>query len=46
LFDEAGYTALTPSWPDDDPNTVEEANADPDMFAHRRSARSPTTLPT
>jgi non-heme chloroperoxidase len=34
LFDEAGYTALTPGWPDD-PLTVEEANAHPEVFAHK-----------
>jgi pimeloyl-ACP methyl ester carboxylesterase len=34
LFEEAGYTALTPGWPDD-PETVEEANANPDVFAHK-----------
>jgi pimeloyl-ACP methyl ester carboxylesterase len=34
LFEEAGYTALTPSWPDD-PNTVAEANANPEVFAHK-----------
>jgi non-heme chloroperoxidase len=34
VFDEAGYTALTPGWPDD-PQTVEEANAHPDVFAHK-----------
>jgi non-heme chloroperoxidase len=34
VFEEAGYTALTPGWPDD-PNTVEEANAHPDVFAHK-----------
>ena len=32
LFEEAGYTALTPGWPDD-PGTVEEANAHPEVFA-------------
>ena len=31
-FEEAGFTALTPGWPDD-PETVEEANANPDVFA-------------
>ena len=31
-FEEAGYTALTPGWPDD-PDTVEEANAHPEVFA-------------
>jgi non-heme chloroperoxidase len=34
VFEEAGYTALTPGWPDD-PNTVEEANAHPEVFAHK-----------
>ena len=34
LFEEAGYTALTPGWPDD-PATVSEANANPDVFAHK-----------
>jgi non-heme chloroperoxidase len=34
LFEEAGYTALTPGWPDD-PETVEEANAHPEVFANK-----------
>jgi non-heme chloroperoxidase len=34
IFEEAGYTPLTPGWPDD-PQTVEEANADPEVFAHK-----------
>jgi non-heme chloroperoxidase len=34
IFEEAGYTALTPGWPDD-PETVEEANAKPEVFAHK-----------
>ncbi len=34
IFKEAGYTALTPGWPDD-PETVEEANAHPEVFAHK-----------
>jgi pimeloyl-ACP methyl ester carboxylesterase len=34
LFDEGGYVALTPGWPDD-PDTVEEAQADPQVFAHK-----------
>jgi non-heme chloroperoxidase len=34
VFEEAGYTALTPGWPDD-PDTVEEANAHPDVFAKK-----------
>jgi pimeloyl-ACP methyl ester carboxylesterase len=32
LFEEAGYAALTPSWPDD-PETIDEARKDPDVFA-------------
>jgi pimeloyl-ACP methyl ester carboxylesterase len=32
LFDEAGYAAVQPGWPDD-PETVEEAKAHPDVFA-------------
>ena len=34
VFEENGYTALTPGWPDD-PETVEEANAHPEVFAHK-----------
>jgi pimeloyl-ACP methyl ester carboxylesterase len=34
VFEEAGYTALTPGWPDD-PGTVEEAKAHPEVFAHK-----------
>ena len=33
-FEEAGYAALTPAWPDD-PDTVEEANANPEVFAKK-----------
>ena len=33
-FEEAGYTPLTPGWPDD-PATVEEANANPEVFARK-----------
>ncbi len=32
VFEDAGYTALTPGWPDD-PETVGEANAHPEVFA-------------
>src|SRR5216683_2796800 len=32
LFEEAGYTTVSPGWPDD-PDTVEEANANPEVFA-------------
>src|SRR5437016_1443223 len=34
LFEQAGYTAVSPGWPDD-PDTVEEANAHPEVFAHK-----------
>jgi len=34
VFEEAGYATLTPSWPDD-PETVEIANANPEVFAHK-----------
>ena len=34
LFEEAGFTALTPGWPDD-PATVPEANAHPEVFADK-----------
>ncbi|MCW3017462.1 MAG: alpha/beta hydrolase [Solirubrobacterales bacterium] len=34
VFREAGYAPLTPGWPDD-PETVEEANAHPEVFAHK-----------
>jgi pimeloyl-ACP methyl ester carboxylesterase len=33
-FEEAGFTALTPGWPDD-PATVDEANAHPEVLAHK-----------
>ena len=32
LFEENGYTTLTPGWPDD-PDTIQEANATPKVFA-------------
>src|SRR5262245_43866881 len=32
FFTQAGYAPLTPDWPDD-PATVEEARANPDVFA-------------
>src|SRR5438093_9865783 len=32
LFEEAGYVAVTPGWPDD-PETVAEARAHPEVFA-------------
>ncbi len=34
LFEEAGYVALQPGWPDD-PETVEEAKAHPEVFADK-----------
>ena len=44
FFEEAGYAAVTPDWPDD-PETVEEARANPDVFAKKTLSRSPTTPP-
>src|SRR5882757_3183001 len=34
VFAEAGYAPLTPGWPDD-PDTVEEARAHPEVFANK-----------
>ena len=34
VFDQAGYASVTPGWPDD-PETVQEANAHPEVFAHK-----------
>ena len=34
LFEEAGYAALTPDWPDD-PETVEGARAEPEILAKK-----------
>jgi pimeloyl-ACP methyl ester carboxylesterase len=34
LFEEAGYAGVTPSWPDD-PETIEEARTNPDVFAKK-----------
>jgi pimeloyl-ACP methyl ester carboxylesterase len=35
LFEAQGYTTLAPGWPDD-PDTVDEAKHDPEVFAHKR----------
>jgi non-heme chloroperoxidase len=35
LFEQAGYAPVTPGWPDD-PETVAEANAHPEVFAHKK----------
>jgi non-heme chloroperoxidase len=35
LFEANGYTTVAPGWPDD-PATVEEARAHPEVFAHKR----------
>jgi non-heme chloroperoxidase len=35
VFEEAGFTAVSPGWPDD-PQTVEEGNANPGAFARKR----------
>ena len=34
VFEAAGFTTLAPGWPDD-PNTVDEAKAHPEVFAHK-----------
>jgi len=34
VFEDAGYVALTPGWPDD-PDTVDEAKAHPEVFAKK-----------
>ena len=34
MFEDAGFVTLTPSWPDD-PETVEEARAHPDLLANK-----------
>ena len=34
VFEQAGYAPLMPGWPDD-PDNVAEANANPDVFAHK-----------
>src|SRR5215813_10327580 len=34
LFEDKGYTTIAPGWPDD-PETVEAAKADPEVFAHK-----------
>jgi non-heme chloroperoxidase len=34
VFEEAGYAAITPDWPDD-PETVEEARANPNVLAKK-----------
>jgi non-heme chloroperoxidase len=34
MFEEAGYTAVAPGWPDD-PETVADAKAHPEVFAHK-----------
>ena len=34
VFEEAGYTPLTPGWPDD-PDTVDEAKDHPEVFANK-----------
>ena len=38
LFEESGYAPLTPSWPDD-PETVEEARAHPEVLAKKTLAQ-------
>ena len=44
VFEEAGYAALTPGWPDD-PKRSRRRTSTPRCSPTRRSARSPTTSP-
>src|ERR1700704_5830899 len=34
MVEQAGFTALTPGWPDD-PDNIETANIHPKVFAHK-----------
>jgi non-heme chloroperoxidase len=43
FFTEAGYAPLTPDWPDD-PGTVAEARANPDVFAKKTLADHTTEV--
>jgi non-heme chloroperoxidase len=50
FFEDAGYVAVTPGWPDD-PLSVEEAHSHPEVFAGKgvgdgRSTSSGTGSPT
>jgi len=38
LFEQAGYPAVSPGWPDD-PETIEGANAHPEVFARKSVAQ-------
>jgi pimeloyl-ACP methyl ester carboxylesterase len=38
VFEEAGYAPVTPGWPDD-PETVDQAKAHPEVFAHKTVAQ-------
>jgi non-heme chloroperoxidase len=44
LFSVAGYAPLTPDWPDN-PETVEEARADPGVFAKKTLRQIAGKLP-
>ena len=35
VFEQAGYAAVTPSWPDD-PETIDEARGHPEVFAGKK----------
>src|SRR3989441_11976362 len=38
LFEDAGFTAVKPGWPDD-PETVSEAKAHPEVFAGKKGGQ-------
>jgi hypothetical protein len=42
LFEEAGYCTVAPGWPDD-PETVQQANEHPEVFAHKTVGQVATT---
>ena len=44
VFEQAGFTTLSPGWPDD-PNTVDEANRHPEVFAHKTVGQVARPLP-
>ena len=43
FFEEAGYSTVAPGWPDD-PDTVQEGNANPDRFAAKTVGQIATHL--
>ena len=44
VFEQAGYAAVTPSWPDD-PETIGEAQPRTKVLARKKLGQSPTMSP-